>query len=424
MVACSPKIGTLWALILIPFLHLFADCDPAQALNITVDYKYDTGSFFNTQQKKDVLQAAANRFGAIITTQLSAVAIQDDAVDARIGFTNPTSGNNVEVSPAVSSASDAVFASGAPAANDYRGPWSIAANQWILYVGARPLTGAEAGVAGGGTVHNFSSVYLTANSLYNRGFRSTGSAQNLPMWGGWIAFDNDGSTNWNFDLNSPAPLGSVDFYSVALHEIGHALGLNSDSMEWKHFSNAGQFTGPQAVAAYNADNGTSVTTLAEASANDPHWQDSRYDSYIFHNASPKYAGTVGPSALQDLLMEPSADFTTAVRRFELTNVDAAALRDVGWTTIPSLSGDFNGDGRVNAADYVSWRKNIHTTTTYNEWRSSFGATGVTAGAGASLSTTIPEPPTLAMMVLAAMALGACGARGTTRSRRNNGLKLF
>lgn len=105
-------------------------------------------------------------------------------------------------------------------------------------------------------------------------------------------------------------------------------------------------------------------------------------------------------------MEPTADFTTGVRRLELTNVDVAALRDVGWSVIPTLAGDFNGDGRVNAADYVTWRKNIHTTTTYNEWRSSFGVSGVTVGAGTSLSSEVPEPPKW-IMFLAAMAFGAC-----------------
>ena len=70
---------------------------------------------------------------------------------------------------------------------------------------------------------------------------------------------------------------------------------------------------------------------------------------------------------------------------------------------PSLPGDYNGNGVVDAADYVAWRKNLNMAATlpndttpgfvssedYGVWRSNFGRT--LAGAGAAERAAIPEP---------------------------------
>ncbi len=174
------------------FLHSTIALNQAPAINITVDYRYDTNSFFNTQQKRDVLEAAAARYSAIITTSLSAATLTDNANDPRIGFTNPSTGADFQVSAANSAATDAIVGAGAAVANEYRGPWAIAADQWILYAGGRSLS--VAGIGGTGTGTNFTPIFTSGSSHLNRDFRATGSVNNLPVWGGSIAFDNDGST--------------------------------------------------------------------------------------------------------------------------------------------------------------------------------------------------------------------------------------
>jgi PEP-CTERM motif len=63
------------------------------------------------------------------------------------------------------------------------------------------------------------------------------------------------------------------------------------------------------------------------------------------------------------------------------------------------AGDFNGDGIVNAADYVAWRKRMSTQSEYNAWRAHFGqrvAGG--SGAGATTNTAVPEPATVALLM--------------------------
>jgi hypothetical protein len=66
-------------------------------------------------------------------------------------------------------------------------------------------------------------------------------------------------------------------------------------------------------------------------------------------------------------------------------------QSVVLTVLSALPGDYNGDGTVDAADYVVWRKVDSTPADYDIWRSHFGQT---AGSGASAGyadSTVPEP---------------------------------
>jgi hypothetical protein len=56
--------------------------------------------------------------------------------------------------------------------------------------------------------------------------------------------------------------------------------------------------------------------------------------------------------------------------------------------VTSLLGDYNRNGRVDAADYVVWRKNDGSPQGYNEWRTNFGRT---TGAGSQSDAIVPEP---------------------------------
>lgn len=88
----------------------------------------------------------------------------------------------------------------------------------------------------------------------------------------------------------------------------------------------------------------------------------------------------------------------------------------GLSITPGLSGDFNADGTVDAADYVYWRKNFSTDPSrFYAWRANFGAT-LTPGAGAALpspnrlSTSVPEPTILPLFMSAALYVASRRAR--------------
>jgi hypothetical protein len=71
------------------------------------------------------------------------------------------------------------------------------------------------------------------------------------------------------------------------------------------------------------------------------------------------------------------------------------------TFAAGLPGDFNSDGKVDAADYVTWSAGelvAMTTANYNLWRANFGAH---AGSGAGTSVAaVPEASTEALGLLA------------------------
>lgn len=74
-------------------------------------------------------------------------------------------------------------------------------------------------------------------------------------------------------------------------------------------------------------------------------------------------------------------------------------------TSMALSGDYNNDGKVDAADYVVWRKNngtIYNATAYNTWKANLGKT--LAGSGAAARISVPEPGLWPLMAIGATAL--------------------
>jgi hypothetical protein len=66
---------------------------------------------------------------------------------------------------------------------------------------------------------------------------------------------------------------------------------------------------------------------------------------------------------------------------------------------PSLPGDYNINGVVDAADYVVWRNEIGTPATYDTWRANFGRTAASGSMVANSS--VPEPASVVLAIVAA-----------------------
>lgn len=105
----------------------------------------------------------------------------------------------------------------------------------------------------------------------------------------------------------------------------------------------------------------------------------------------------------------------------------------GAQFVYGIRGDYNRDGRVDAADYVVWRKTVGQSPTYsgdgadgnvdgvinaddyNVWKANFGtvgATGVAGSHGSASSTTAaaPEPSTRALAFISAAAFMVAALR--------------
>jgi autotransporter-associated beta strand protein len=114
-------------------------------------------------------------------------------------------------------------------------------------------------------------------------------------------------------------------------------------------------------------------------------------SLLFNNVA-QASGTWGA-------LSSGADHTTAL------------ITGTGLLQVPAagLLGDFNSDGKVDAADYVTWRKNDSANATlpndnsvgnqaarYTLWRANFGNP---PGAGSSLGqAAVPEPTTVVLLI--------------------------
>jgi hypothetical protein len=80
------------------------------------------------------------------------------------------------------------------------------------------------------------------------------------------------------------------------------------------------------------------------------------------------------------------------------------------TVVPGLAGDYNGDGAVNSADYVVWRKTFNQTganlpadgnsngrvdaADFDFWRSRVGNP---SGSGMATAAAIPEPASITLL---------------------------
>lgn len=99
-----------------------------------------------------------------------------------------------------------------------------------------------------------------------------------------------------------------------------------------------------------------------------------------------------------------ADLTLAIIKLRFLNDDLnSGIGQLDYDQIIGLpivdvDGDYNGDGEVDAADYVVWRKNDGLQEGYDTWRAHFGQT---AGSGAGSNSAVPEPASSTLLLLAA-----------------------
>ncbi|MEN8764211.1 MAG: matrixin family metalloprotease [Thiogranum sp.] len=285
----------------------------ASAINIEFDYSFDTNNFFNTQVRKDALNAAGTFFGDIIQDNLTAIN-SGGSNHFNAVFSNPANGLNTTITD-----------------------FSVGADTLIVYAGGRMLSGNALGVGGPG-VFNVSGSTAFFNNAVTRGETpgtsgvQGGAATDFAPWGGSVTFDT--GTNWYFDqdVSSSGDAIDNDFFSIALHELGHVLGIGlADS--WDNLVSGADFTGVASSAVFSG--------AVPLSGDLAHWAD----------------GTTGlfNGTFQEAAMDPSIQFGT---RKLFTDLDLAGLTDVGWEVasvpVPAAMWSF-GSGLIGLVVMVSKR---------------------------------------------------------------------
>jgi hypothetical protein len=397
---------------------------PAVAFNITIDYTFDLpanggNNFFGSgnpqgltggNQAKAALEAAASYYNTILTDTFDPIVVPSP-------YHSNASGSNGTISwswqasfpnPSNNMASQVVV----PNLN-------VVSDQYIVYAGGRTLSANRAGEGGFGGFSTASTTLTGLNSFtptdlinipaitasFNQAITTRGELGGFSKWGGVIAFDNDGSTSWFFN-HLGTPSGNVtDFYSVAIHELSHAIGFGVSS-EWQSPTlipaGTSSFVGANAMA----QNGGNPVPL-DITIGSPQ---------LAHWIAGKMSVVYGTSTQQEAVMDP--DLQNGTRK-KLTALDAAGLQDIGWSfgPAPAVNGDYNNNGSVDAGDYVLWRRfltrNVFmpnrtasgtvTGADYSVWRTNFAklAPG-TATSVLDAGGTVPEPASCLLALIGAV----------------------
>ncbi|MBT8044447.1 MAG: hypothetical protein KJO79_05795 [Verrucomicrobiae bacterium] len=343
--ACLQNGSKATMLALCATMSLACTASDLKAFNIELDFSHDSGgdNFFATNTAaKSAVEQAAQDIGNLITTALAPVKESYSGEDGfttvafnwEYLYTNPDDGTEESIpSP------------------------SIAANTVKIYVGVRELAGDTLGSGGPGGVQlgisasNISPTYLqnaldqaayNSNNGIGRGagpviqnitgtasFSGTPGSYDLDVGVGignlWFDVDTDNKKGkdddatlesfWHFDHTTPVTAGKVDFYSVALHELLHAVGFGVSATWDDQLSGSSDWTGSEVISLTGSGTG-----LIDATSG--------------HIADGITSNRLSDGVSQTAVMGPIIN--QGERRL-LTELDAAFLRDLGYTTIPEPS---------------------------------------------------------------------------------------
>jgi hypothetical protein len=127
-------------------------------------------------------------------------------------------------------------------------------------------------------------------------------------------------------------------------------------------------------------------------------------------------GPVGQWFYRNMTFYTGAATSLSFQIWDVTDASSGndyALDDLSLA--PISNGDYNGDGKVDASDYITWRKTSGATNDYNVWRANYGAG---SGSGSSIGQTgaaVPEPTTISLLL---WYLSVAVAIGINRRSRN------
>jgi len=262
---------------------LAAGARDAAALSVTLDYTFDSGGFFDDPDARTAMEAAAGFFEGFAD---SLDAISPGGVDTWDAlFSDPATGNTLSLTDL-----------------------PVAADEVIVFAGARDLPGSALGVGGpGGFSATGTQEFLEAVVTRGQAGVLDSPATDFGPWGGSVAFDS--LTAWHLGLDTAGlDAGEFDFLSVAVHELAHLFGFGTSAV-WDAFVDAAAstFTGPAAAAEHGGD-----VPLA---------------SDLAHFAE----GTTSEG--QETAMDPS--IAPGTRKLP-TALDAAVFQDLGWEDAGAL----------------------------------------------------------------------------------------
>lgn len=233
--------------------------------SIKLDYTFDISGFFNYPERREVISYAAELWSEVINDNFPEV-----PKGSVFQIRHPSIANeivDVELGEDIS--------------------------DLLIYVGARDISGNTLGLGGPA---GYSLVGDEFTLRISENFRDQGPTQNFEPWAGVLTFDK--SANWNFSLGLPGS-DENDLLTVALHEIGHVLGIGT-SATFNALVDNQAFDGKNTVG---LNNGSALPLYSD----EAHVEDG-FDQ-------------------NDVLMDPT---TTVGDRVRISDIDKAILSDLGY----------------------------------------------------------------------------------------------
>lgn len=317
----------------------------ADAFTLLLDYSADdatSDAFFTARPTaKAALDAAAADISAAITSSLSAV---DGTGSPNVNSINGSSGSASVTADWSYSYTNPSIAGTVSLATPV-----VPANTVTVFVGMKNLGAGTLGIGGPGGVgvgfsFSGSGVDLTnavnnmqtaSNTYMGRGSGPTigtvtGSLGGNPyslLYGAGVGslslnIDTDGAGGadslatldafWHYDHLAAVAGGKNDFYSVALHEMLHALGMGTAD-SWDNLVTGNDWGGANAIA---LDPGLGINLI---DGDGSHIRDAFMSTSIYD------------ASAQEAVMDPTITVGTRKR---LTQMDLAMMRDIGWLTVP------------------------------------------------------------------------------------------
>lgn len=262
--------------------------EPRQLLTITFqfDYSRDTNGFFDDTARRQILELAGEMIGSRLDDNLLAI--------------TPSGGNTWSLNATNPSGSGSFTLTNR----------AIPEDTILVFAGSRNMS--SLGVGGpGGYSSSGSEAWLDLVAARGQLGMLENPETDFGLWGGSITFDND--ANWYFGMSeSGQGSNQHDFLSVAMHELGHVLGIGT-SGSWDELATGFVFTGPNSVAEY----GGNVPLQGSA-----HFREgTEHDEH-------------------EVAMDPSLLVGT---RKLFTALDYAALADIGWEVNDTTHGGANNE---------------------------------------------------------------------------------
>ena len=357
----------------VPCAVLLMLASATRSEGLTINPLYPAGTLFSATidpVAKAAIDAAAADLSAAITTSLNAVTT--DAYAGSSGGANVSLGFQFTYADPFTNAQTVI-----PNA-------TIAANAVNIFIGARNLAGKTLGVAspgfvqvdisqfsGGGSTGGWlgavaiaeskaqtaykrgsSTVVETARGNASLGTVTATLAVDFGFTYGSLAFDWDSNNDelrdseaqlndyWHFDHTTlGVPAQKNDFYSVALHELIHTLGIGTTTT-WNSLVSGTSWSGSEVLAL----TGSGANLINPAGD---------------HLREGLMSRRITDGTPQEVALDPTI---TLGKRKLLTELDLAFLRDLGHSTIlpnfPTQPGDFDRDGDVDGTDLARWRNNF------------------------------------------------------------------